>query len=58
MICFLSRHKYVRDKRGKSSFLPADLLMPQRKWVKLPKNVIVVFDPDYQCFVAVAEPFF
>jgi hypothetical protein len=31
--------------------------MPHRKRVILKKNVIAVFDPDYQCFVAVAEPF-
>jgi hypothetical protein len=58
MICFLSCHKYVRGKRGKSSFLPFYPLMPQRKRVILQKNVIAVFDPDYQCFVAVAERFF
>jgi hypothetical protein len=60
MICFLSRHKYVRDKRDKrdkSSFLPFYPSHAAKEKGELQKNAIVVFDPDCQCFVAVAEPF-
>jgi hypothetical protein len=61
MIWFLSCHKYVRGKRGKrgkSSFLPFYPSHALKEKGELQKNVIVVFDPDYQCFVAVAELFF
>jgi hypothetical protein len=53
--------KYVRGKRGKrgkSSSLPFYPSHAPKEKGELQKNVIVVFDPDYQCFVAVAEPFF